>query len=285
MVNHLQTQKLRRQLLPPFYHLQGLLWLYYSGQFFTISYNLLFFSNDDIFIFFFGVNHLDCLSLFSIAKEGLKGGRPWVQLSCDLIKAKGFLLLRQARRLEVIFDASKHRIDFREANDGLLVVEGLVLIEIVPLRSASKLSAHLSEVVDAIDALCVALDSVNDAADGQIEEIEGPRQTRLEGPDTEGLLVVDAEALAKVSGDAVLHAEVLLELVVVLNHFVSAPLQCVDKRARALALERVALCVSQEVRAVLARAERALQRAAVAHLEPIETLVQDKDKRVLVVII
>ena len=204
--------------------------------------------------------------------KGSEGGRPWVQLCGDLIKAKGFLLLRQARRFEIIFDASKNSIDFWKANHGLLVVEGLVLIQNVPLGSASKLSAQLSEVVDATDVLCFALNSVNDAADGQIEEMEGPRQTRLEGPDTEVLLVVDAEALAEVSGDAVLHTEVLLELVVVLNHFVSSPFQRVDKRTRALALERVALRVSQEVRTVLARAERALERAAVAHLEPVETL-------------
>ena len=124
----------------------------------------------------------------------------------------------------------------------------------------------LSEVADAADPVPVALNPVNDARHGQIEKIKRPGQPGLERPDIEPLCIENAEPFAEVRGNSVLHAQEVLELIVILDDLISPPLQPMDEGTRAFALMSLALSVGQKIRAVLARAKRALQSVSMAHL-------------------
>ena len=82
----------------------------------------------------------------------------------------------------------------------------------------------LSEVANAAYPIPIALNSVNDASYGQIEKIKRPGQSRLERPDIEPLCVKNAKPLAKVRGNSVLHAQVVLKFIVILDDLISPPL-------------------------------------------------------------
>ena len=124
----------------------------------------------------------------------------------------------------------------------------------------------LSEVADAADPVPMALNPVNDARHGQIEKVKRPGQPGLERPDIEPLCIENAEPFAKVRSNSVLHAQEVLELIVILDDLISPPLQPMDEGTRAFALMSLALSVGQKIRAVLARAKRALQSVSMAHL-------------------
>ena len=126
--------------------------------------------------------------------------------------------------------------------------------------------ALLSKVADAAYPIPVTLNPVNDARHGQIEKIKRPGQSRLERPDIEPLRIKNAKPFAKVRSNSVLHAQVVLEFIVILDDLVSPPLQPMDKRTGSFALMSLALSVGQKICAVLARAKRALQSVSMAHL-------------------
>ena len=124
----------------------------------------------------------------------------------------------------------------------------------------------LSEVADAADPVPVALNPIKDARHGQIEKIDRPGQPGLERPDREPLRIEDAKPFAKVRGNSVLHAQEVFEFIVILNDLISPPFQPMDEGTRAFALMSLTLSVGQKIRAVLARAKRALQSVSMAHL-------------------
>jgi len=95
------------------------------------------------------------------------------------------------------------------------------------------------------------------------------RETRHKGPNIDSFLGSQAELEAEIGGNLALNREVVLELVVVLDHFVTAALESMDERAGALGFLRLTLRIGKEVGTVLAGAEGASQSVAVTHLKPV----------------
>lgn len=72
----------------------------------------------------------------------------------------------------------------------------------------------------------------------------------LEGPSWDALRQIDcrqAEHSAEVVRNRVLDGQVLFELVVILDDFVTPPLQVVNERARAFGQQRLAVALAEEV--------------------------------------
>ena len=80
-------------------------------------------------------------------------------------------------------------------------------------------------------------------------------QARLERPNIVALLVVEVQRMAKVSSYLVLDGQVLFELVVIFDDFVSTTLKLVNERTAAFTLMCLTLSISQKVGTVLARSE------------------------------
>ena len=86
---------------------------------------------------------------------------------------------------------------------------------------------------------------------------------------------IQAQPIAKIISDTVLYSQVLLELVVILNHFVPSSFKLMDERTSAFGLVSVAGGASEEVGTVLAGTKGALKGRAVIELEAVETLEGD----------
>ena len=87
-----------------------------------------------------------------------------------------------------------------------------------------------------------------------------------------GFVLLKAKLVAEVSRYGVLHCQVVLEFVIIFDDHVTTSLELMDERAGALGLMWITFGVGQKICAILARAERTAQSAAITHLQPVQNL-------------
>ena len=122
-----------------------------------------------------------------------------------------------------------------------------------------------SQVFDRFKGVLIRLRQFLDALNGAFENVCRPWKSILDIPAGNGGkgFAGEVEGIEEVVRDDCLHGEVIFELSIVLDYFVSRALELMNERTCASVLQNGTLGVGQVVGAVLARSKRTLEGASV----------------------
>ena len=137
-----------------------------------------------------------------------------------------------------------------------------------------------SQVFDRFKGVLIRLRQSFDVLDGAFEDLCRPRKSILDIPARNGAkgFAEEVEGSEEIISDDCLNWEVILELSIVLDNFVSRAFELMNERTCAPILQNGTLGVGQVVGTVLARSKRTLQGASIRQFKAVKTLSCHKDK-------